>query len=140
MIYAISQRLSLWVYDLVRQVPCFWVASVSIIGLMNLFPFRAVPLGSVQTVSGHTFQGFMSHTDNYPCAYLNAAAAIGMKMQDVDLFIKRLEKCLNALRKEQNKASAVPVADDCDRAGGVDVEEMALKLDSVLGDKDQRPS
>nr|XP_048317582.1 O-phosphoseryl-tRNA(Sec) selenium transferase isoform X1 [Myodes glareolus] len=101
---------------------------------------RAVPLGSVQTVSGHTFQGFMSHTDNYPCAYLNAAAAIGMKMQDVDLFIKRLEKCLNALRREHSKASAVPVADGCDRAGGVDVEEMALKLDSVLGDKDQRPS
>lgn len=107
---------------------------------MNLFPFRAVPLGSVQTVSGHTFQGFMSHTDNYPCAYLNAAAAIGMKMQDVDLFIKRLEKCLNTLRREQNRASAVSVADDSNRAGDVDIEEMALKLDSVLGDKDQRPS
>ncbi|CAO2639934.1 O-phosphoseryl-tRNA(Sec) selenium transferase [Lemmus lemmus] len=101
---------------------------------------RAVPLGSVQTVSGHTFQGFMSHTDNYPCAYLNAAAAIGMKMQDVDLFIKRLEKCLNTLRREQNKASAGSVVDDCNRAGNVDIEEMALKLDSVLGDKDQRPS
>lgn len=101
---------------------------------------RAVPLGSVQTVSGHTFQGFMSHTDNYPCAYLNAAAAIGMKMQDVDLFIKRLEKCLNSLRREQNRASAVSVADDGNRAGDVDIEEMALKLDSVLGDKDQRPS
>lgn len=101
---------------------------------------RAVPLGSVQTVSGHTFQGFMSHTDNYPCAYLNAAAAIGMKMQDVDLFIKRLEKCLNTLRREQNRASAVSVADDGSRAGDVDIEEMTLKLDSVLGDKDQQPS
>ncbi|XP_038174422.1 O-phosphoseryl-tRNA(Sec) selenium transferase isoform X2 [Arvicola amphibius] len=101
---------------------------------------RAVPLGSVQTVSGHTFQGFMSHTDNYPCAYLNAAAAIGMKMQDVDLFIKRLEKCLNTLRREQNRAGAVSVADDCNRAGDVDIEEMALRLDGVLGDEDQRPS
>ncbi|XP_059131851.1 O-phosphoseryl-tRNA(Sec) selenium transferase [Peromyscus eremicus] len=101
---------------------------------------RAVPLGSVQTVSGHTFQGFMSHTDNYPCAYLNAAAAIGMKTQDVDLFIKRLEKCLNTIRKEQQKASIVSGVDNCNRAGDVDVEEMAVKLDSVLGDKDQPPS
>ncbi|KAL6089497.1 hypothetical protein STEG23_001263, partial [Scotinomys teguina] len=100
---------------------------------------RAVLPGSVQTVSGHTFQGFMSHTDNYPCAYLNAAAAIGMKTQDVDLFIKRLEKCLNTIRKEQKKASVSGV-DDCNRAEDVDIEEMTLKLDSMLGDKDQRTS
>lgn len=139
MIYAVSQHLNWWLYGLVRQVPCFWVASINItrhIRLINLFPFRAVPLGSVQTVSGYTFQGFMSHTDNYPCAYLNAAAAIGMKTQDVDLFIKRLEKCLNTVRKEQNKASVSGV-DDYDRTGDVDIEEMALKLDNVLGDKDQ---
>lgn len=128
-----------------RQGPCFWVAFINItrhIRLINLFPFRAVPLGSVQTVSGHTFQGFMSHTDNYPCAYLNAAAAIGMKTQDVDLFIKRLEKCLNTIRKEQQKANVVVVSgvDDCNRARDVDVEEMTLKLDSVLGDEDQPPS
>ncbi|XP_005068833.1 O-phosphoseryl-tRNA(Sec) selenium transferase isoform X1 [Mesocricetus auratus] len=98
---------------------------------------RVVPLGSVQTVSGYTFQGFMSHTDNYPCAYLNAAAAIGMKTQDVDLFIKRLEKCLNTVEKEQNKASVVSGVDNYNRAGDVDIEEMALKLDSVLGDKHQ---
>lgn len=100
---------------------------------------RAVPLGSVQTVSGHTFRGFMSHTDNYPCAYLNAAAAIGMKVQDVDLFIKRLDKCLNTVRKEQSKASAVSGADG-NKAEDADVEEMALKLDDVLGHVDRGPA
>ncbi|XP_052055306.1 O-phosphoseryl-tRNA(Sec) selenium transferase isoform X2 [Apodemus sylvaticus] len=97
---------------------------------------RAVPVRNVQTVSGHTFRGFMSHTDDYPCPYLNAAAAIGMKMQDVDLFIKRLDKCLNTVRKEQNRASAV----SDDKAEAADVEEMALRLDDVLGDVGQGPA
>lgn len=70
-----------------------------------------MPPGSVQTVSGYTFRGFMSHTNNYPCAYLNAASAIGMKVQEVDLFIKRLDKCLKAIKKEQNKESNVSGVD-----------------------------
>uniref|UniRef100_A0A8C0LST3 O-phosphoseryl-tRNA(Sec) selenium transferase n=1 Tax=Canis lupus dingo TaxID=286419 RepID=A0A8C0LST3_CANLU len=106
----------------------------------NLFPFRVVPLGSVQTVSGHTFRGFMSHTNNYPCAYLNAASAIGMKMQDVDLFIKRLDKCLKTVRKEQNKESNVSGVDNYDKTEDVDIEEMALKLDNVLFDTYQNSS
>lgn len=98
---------------------------------------RAVPVRNVQTVSGHTFRGFMSHTDNYPCAYLNAAAAIGMKMQDVDLFIKRLDKCLNTVRKERGRAGAVT---DDSSAEAADVEEMASKLDDVLGDVGRGPA
>ncbi|XP_011900692.1 PREDICTED: O-phosphoseryl-tRNA(Sec) selenium transferase isoform X2 [Cercocebus atys] len=97
---------------------------------------RVVPLGSVQTVSGYTFRGFMSHTNNYPCAYLNAASAIGMKMQDVDLFIKRLDKCLKAVRKEQSKESD----DNYDKTEDVDIEEMALKPDNVLLDTYQDAS
>uniref|UniRef100_A0A9L0S2K4 O-phosphoseryl-tRNA(Sec) selenium transferase n=1 Tax=Equus caballus TaxID=9796 RepID=A0A9L0S2K4_HORSE len=95
---------------------------------------RVVPLGSVQTVSGYAFRGFMSHTDNYPCAYLNAASAIGMKTQDVDLFIKRLDKCLKTIRKEQNRESDVSGIDSYDKTEDVDNEEMALKLDNVLLD------
>ncbi|XP_054538787.1 O-phosphoseryl-tRNA(Sec) selenium transferase isoform X2 [Pan paniscus] len=97
---------------------------------------RVVPLGSVQTVSGYTFRGFMSHTNNYPCAYLNAASAIGMKMQDVDLFIKRLDRCLKAVRKERSKESD----DNYDKTEDVDIEEMALKLDNVLVDTYQDAS
>lgn len=76
----------------------------------------------------------MSHTDNYPCAYLNAASAIGMKTQDVDLFIKRLDKCLKTIRKEQNRESDVSGIDSYDKTEDVDNEEMALKLDNVLLD------
>ncbi|XP_073198484.1 O-phosphoseryl-tRNA(Sec) selenium transferase isoform X2 [Lepidochelys kempii] len=74
---------------------------------------RVVPLGSLQTVNNYTFKGFMSHADNYPCAYLNAASAIGMKKQDVDLFLKRLDKCMKTFRKEKSSGKDVPEMDNC---------------------------
>ncbi|KAK1346011.1 hypothetical protein QTO34_008480 [Cnephaeus nilssonii] len=95
---------------------------------------RVVPLGAVQTVSGYTFRGFMSHTNDYPCAYLNAASAIGMKTQDVDLFIKRLDKCFKIVRKEQNRESDGSGVDN-DKTEDVVIEEMGLKLENVLLDK-----
>lgn len=58
-----------------------------------------VPLGEEQTVSGHVFRGFMSHSDAYPCPYLNAASAVGITREDVALCVKRLDKCLRSLRK-----------------------------------------
>ncbi|XP_054996736.1 O-phosphoseryl-tRNA(Sec) selenium transferase [Sorex araneus] len=92
---------------------------------------RVVPLGSVQTVNGYTFKGFMSHANNYPCAYLNAAAAIGMTKQDVDLFIKKLDKCLKTVRKEQSKEIDTCQVDNHGETKDVGVKEMALKLDHL---------
>ncbi|KAM4612334.1 O-phosphoseryl-tRNA(Sec) selenium transferase [Polymixia lowei] len=65
---------------------------------------RVIPLGKEQTISGHTFRGFMSHSEAYPCPYLNAASAVGITQEDVTLCIKRLDKCLKALRKEGHAA------------------------------------
>ncbi|KAH0616268.1 hypothetical protein JD844_027263 [Phrynosoma platyrhinos] len=73
---------------------------------------RVVPRGTVQTVSGYTFEGFMAHTNKYPCAYLNAASAIGITKEDVDVFLKRLEKCLKALRKGKNDGKDSPVVNE----------------------------
>ncbi|XP_021513420.1 O-phosphoseryl-tRNA(Sec) selenium transferase isoform X1 [Meriones unguiculatus] len=100
---------------------------------------RAVPLGSVQTVSGYTFRGFMTHTDNYPCPYLNAAAAIGMKTQDVDLFIKRLDKCLTTVRKEKNKARGMCEV-EADKKAEDGVEEVTRKRGNVEDNMDQHSS
>lgn len=61
---------------------------------------RVVPLGGEQTVSGHRFRGFMSHSESYPCPYLNAASAVGITREDVTLCVKRLDKCLRSLKKE----------------------------------------
>lgn len=89
-----------------------------------------MPLGSVKTVSGYTFRGFMSHTNSYHCAYLNAASAIGMTTQDVDLFIKRLDKCLKTLRREQNQDADGPGVDSCDKTEDADIE-MIFKLENA---------
>uniref|UniRef100_A0A8C1SA95 O-phosphoseryl-tRNA(Sec) selenium transferase n=1 Tax=Cyprinus carpio TaxID=7962 RepID=A0A8C1SA95_CYPCA len=77
---------------------------------------RVVPLGVEQTVSGHTFRGFMSHTDAYPCPYLNAASAIGITRDDITLCIKRLDKCLKSLSKEApaEKSESGSPAEDVD--------------------------
>uniref|UniRef100_H2ZVF2 O-phosphoseryl-tRNA(Sec) selenium transferase n=1 Tax=Latimeria chalumnae TaxID=7897 RepID=H2ZVF2_LATCH len=85
---------------------------------------RVVPRGSVQTVNGYTFKGFMSHASDYPCAYLNAASAIGIKKQDVDLFIKRLDKCLKTLKKEAVNVSQGTETENLNSQNDVDVEEL----------------
>jgi O-phospho-L-seryl-tRNASec:L-selenocysteinyl-tRNA synthase len=71
------------------------------------FHFRVVPQGDVKTVSGFTFTGFGSHTNHYPCAYLTAAASIGITKGDVDLFVKRLDKVL--LKWKEKFRERVPV-------------------------------
>ncbi|NXF20215.1 SPCS transferase, partial [Rhodinocichla rosea] len=77
---------------------------------------RVVPCGSVQTVNNYTFKGFMSHTNDYPCAYLNAASAIGITKQDVDVFLKRLDKCLKTFRKEAKQENHVNEINDANAA------------------------
>ncbi|XP_039868254.1 O-phosphoseryl-tRNA(Sec) selenium transferase [Simochromis diagramma] len=67
---------------------------------------RVIPLGKEQTVSGHTFRGFMSHSESYPCPYLNAASAVGITREDVTFCIKRLDKCLKTLKKEGGAVSS----------------------------------
>lgn len=78
--------------------------------------FRVVPCGSVQTVNNYTFKGFMSHANDYPCAYLNAASAIGIKKQDVDVFLKRLDKCLKTFRKEAKQEKSINEISDANAA------------------------
>ncbi|XP_041471539.1 O-phosphoseryl-tRNA(Sec) selenium transferase-like isoform X2 [Lytechinus variegatus] len=56
---------------------------------------RVVPQGVSKEINGHLFQGFGSHSNAYPSAYMTAAAAIGMTREDVNLFIKRLDKTLS---------------------------------------------
>ncbi|XP_032079959.1 O-phosphoseryl-tRNA(Sec) selenium transferase [Thamnophis elegans] len=75
---------------------------------------RVVSPGTLQTVSGHAFRGFMAHTDRYSCSYLNAASAIGMKADDVQVFIKRLDRCLKALRKGKGPQEGPPPSVDLD--------------------------
>ena len=65
--------------------------------LLVSFP-RVVAPGKDNNISGYDFKNFGSHSNVYPCAYLTAAAAIGMTKADVDLFIKRLDDVLTKLK------------------------------------------
>ena len=80
-----------------------------------------VPQGQVNVINGHTFTGFSSHCDNYPYTYLTAAAAIGMTKDDVDAFIKRLDKVLAkaAVKVEPKKASCDAKDHTIDASGDV---------------------
>lgn len=70
--------------------------------------------GKDSTVSGYRFKNFGAHSDLYPCAYLTAAAAIGMTTADVDTFISRLEKVLA-------KTKAKKTDDSQDKPDNVDI-------------------
>lgn len=70
-------------------------------------------------MGGHTFRGFMSHSEAYPCPYLNAASAVGITHEDVTLCMKRLDKCLKTLKKEGAVAkSSPPTAKPCQEDAG----------------------
>ncbi|BFZ10051.1 hypothetical protein BsWGS_13090 [Bradybaena similaris] len=59
---------------------------------------RVVAPGEDAQVSGFSFKNFGAHSDNYPTAYLTAAASVGMTKSDVDIFIQRLEKVLSKFK------------------------------------------
>ncbi|XP_033646029.1 O-phosphoseryl-tRNA(Sec) selenium transferase-like [Asterias rubens] len=81
------------------------VKDVSEVGAMlfkrSVSGARVVPKGASKTIGGVTFIGYGSHSDSYPTAYLTAAAAVGITKEDVDLFVKRLDKVLT--KKEERK-------------------------------------
>lgn len=52
--------------------------------------------------------GWGAHNSNYPVPYLTAAAALGMKKSDVDMFIQRLDKALTKVRRRS--APVTPTA------------------------------
>ena len=58
------------------------------------------PGDSTDDIGGVLFKNFNSHYNAYPCAYLTAAAAIGIQKEEIDRFIKRLQKVLDAVKHE----------------------------------------
>ena len=49
------------------------------------------------------FTNWGSHSDSYPTAYFTVAAAIGMKREEVDLFLARLDKVFVKFKKKQRE-------------------------------------
>ena len=99
----------------------------------------------MKEVSGYTFHGYGSHCDNYPCTYLTAAAAVGMAKDDVDSFVKRLDKVLAKWKKDkgrchaEEKGSAVVWEDGAAKMEGLkDVADLLVEKASVEGDGSAR--
>lgn len=57
---------------------------------------RAVPTGRMEPkkVANWSFQNWGSHSNNYPTSYLTAASALGVRKEDVDVFVQKLDKVL----------------------------------------------
>ena len=68
--------------------------------LFSFFFSRVIPPNDEKTIGRYQFKGWGSHYSNYPCSYLTAAAAIGATRQDIDLFLKRLEKNFKDFMKD----------------------------------------
>ena len=63
--------------------------------------------GMTKIINGYEFPNWGSHSNIYPSAYMTAAAAIGMTKDEVDTFLKRLDKCL----QKCNPSTGMPVVD-----------------------------
>ena len=62
---------------------------------------RVVAPGESKDVNGLKFENFGSHSNTYPIAYFSVASAIGIKKEEIDLFIKRLQKVLDAVKSNE---------------------------------------
>lgn len=56
---------------------------------------RVVPKSKDSAViEGHSFIGWGSHNNSSPCSYLTAAVAVGTTLEDVNIFLARLDKVM----------------------------------------------
>ena len=93
-----------------KNILCLTELTVHFFSPISLF--RVVAPGKNNTVSGIQFINYGSHSNEYPCAYMTAAAAIGMTKNDVDLFITRLDKVMTKFNSEKSEDSGNGVRDD----------------------------
>ena len=64
---------------------------------------RVVAKGPPKAISSIEFQNYGSHCDDYPhLPYFTVAAAIGMRTDEIDKFLDRLEKGVLGWKKEKS--------------------------------------
>lgn len=110
MLRQIGQNLAQCFSPSVYQAPG-WVCTCGslICNLLLVVICRVVAPGAGKVIGPHTFTNWGAHCDFYPCAYFTAAAAIGMRREEVDLFIKRLDKTFSKFKRRR-----VPAQEEVD--------------------------
>lgn len=115
----ISIAVSLSSLPVEQQVD--WTEFGSMLFIKHVSGTRVVVPQTEKVIGAHTFSHWGSHYDGYPCPYFTAAAAIGMRREEVDLFVKRLDKVFAKFkRKHSSKLEAVS------KHGNVVVEESCV--------------
>lgn len=56
-----------------------------------------------KSVGKYEFTNYGGHIDTYPHAYFTSAAAIGVKKEEIDVFIDRLDKNWKQYQKDLEK-------------------------------------
>lgn len=56
-------------------------------------------MGSEKKIGPHCFVNWGSHSNEYPCGYFTAAAAIGMRKEEIDTYIKKLDKVFTKFKQ-----------------------------------------
>ena len=87
---------------------------------------RVVAPGERRAVGPLSFVGYGASCDDYGCAYLTAAAGIGMTEADVDDFAERLESTIREYRR-QAVAAAAPSSVRGGGAGGAGRSDAAAR-------------
>ncbi|XP_071448106.1 O-phosphoseryl-tRNA(Sec) selenium transferase [Hetaerina americana] len=90
---------------------------------------RVVTGTDVKDVVGYKFEGWGAHNANCSMPYLTAAAAIGMRKSDVDLFVHRLDKVLGRLKGRQDGSASANTA----ATTPTSVEELPMSRRSRAG-------
>ena len=80
--------------------------------IILLAPCRVVVPEVRKTIGEHDFANWGAHCDGYPCAYLTAAAGIGMRREEVDVFCKRLNKTFTKFKQKHRPSPLCPPSTD----------------------------
>ena len=94
---------------------------------LSILHCRVVSPDSTKEINGYVFTGWGAHAQHYRCAYLTAAAAIGMTKVDVDTFLKRLDKCLSKFSAKEVTVSGSIESGDQDEQELTDGNENGLQ-------------
>ena len=69
---------------------------------------RVVTPTEVRRIDKWTFRGYGAQCDDYPCAYITAAAAIGMTLADVETYCVRLESTIKEYLRQLRRGQPAP--------------------------------
>ncbi len=85
------------------------------------------PSSKRKEVAGVSFANYGSHCDEYPTPYFTVACALGVREDEVQLFLKRLDKTLREWKRMKEPEKPAPSIGAADAEGRREEEPMAAE-------------